>query len=61
MDDALAIAQMALEKNVDGLIVSNTTIDRQGILARMAVKKRAGFQVSLCLMRRQPCSARFTV
>ncbi len=32
MDDALAIAEMALEKNVDGLIVSNTTIDHQSVI-----------------------------
>ena len=31
MDQALAIAEMALEKNVDGLIVSNTTIDHQSV------------------------------
>lgn len=32
MDEALAIAEMALAKNVDGLIVSNTTIDHQAVL-----------------------------
>ncbi len=32
MDEALAIADMALAKNVDGLIVSNTTIDHQAVL-----------------------------
>ena len=33
MDEALAIADMALAKNVDGLIVSNTTIDHQAVLS----------------------------
>lgn len=32
MDEALAIAEMALAKNVDGLIVSNTTVDHQSVL-----------------------------
>ena len=31
LDDALALAQMALDKNVDGLIVSNTTVARDEI------------------------------
>ena len=44
MDDALAIAEMALEKNVDGLIVSNTTIDRKGLLVGMMLTKRAAFR-----------------
>ena len=42
MDDALAIAQMALEKNVDGLIVSNTTIDRQGITGAPGGEEEGG-------------------
>lgn len=42
MDDALAIAQMALEKNVDGLIVSNTTIDRQGITGAHGGEEEGG-------------------
>ena len=42
MDDALAIAEMALEKNVDGLIVSNTTIDRKGLAGRHDVDEEGG-------------------
>ena len=42
MDDALAIAEMALDKNIDGLIVSNTTIDRNGLTGGHNVGEEGG-------------------